>query len=536
MNFVKIRLRQKLLLRVSVVRLVLTNLQNKLWTTAKEWATAADVEIYKKISEFNPFADKSCSWFDPWWMFGVKDGFDIVIGNPPYINVENINPILKEHLFENYKTCKGRTDVYLAFIEKSLHLLKAEGNFTFIIPYPFTNQKYGLLSRKMLIDNYWIREILDTSDYYVFENANVKTIILSVNNSHNRNNTIIKKVKSNENFEEKTFNEFTLNQELFLKLKDFRFETKDISNFVNLKNIICEFSIKLEEICLIAYGARLNHKTESIGKDFFIHSEYKKGYKPFTEGKNIEKFYFNQYGWLNYQPDLHYNSMFTELFENDKIMFINVVKDRLRFAYDDKHYYNSHTVINCVKWDLIKASNHTTVKRNITQNRINNGKIIDYKYLLGILNSNLINWYFVNFLSESLHFYPEDAKELPIKKISKHFQTSFIIIVDYLLFLHNQENIQIFQHTSNERIASHLEDILNMMVYELYFEEHMKEIDLDVLQFVTPVIENLQNLPIEQQIKELYEWYQKPENAVRQRMMLIDTRSPDILAVIHKSI
>ena len=74
------------------------------------------------------------------------------------------------------------------------------------------------------------------------------------------------------------------------------------------------------------------------------------------------------------------------------------------------------------------------------------------------------------------------------------------------------------------------------MVYELYLEEHMKEVGIDVLQFVTPQLESLQNQAIESQIKSFYEWYQKPENAVRQRLMLIDTRSPDILAVIHKSV
>ena len=104
------------------------------------------------------------------------------------------------------------------------------------------------------------------------------------------------------------------------------------------------------------------------------------------------------------------------------------------------------------------------------------------------------------------------------------------------MYLYNQSSSNIFPHTDNTRIASHFEDMLNMMVYELYFEEHMKEVDLDVLQFIASKLESLQNLPIEQQIKELYEWYQKPDNAVRQRMMLIDTRSPDILAVINKSV
>ena len=514
------------------------NLQNKLWATAKDWVSKEDGDIYLKISEFNPFEDKSCTWFDAWWMFGVKDGFDIVIGNPPYINVENLDINTKKHLFENYETCKGRTDIYVAFIEKAMQLLNTNGNVAYIIPYPYTNQNYGSLSRKMLIDKYFVREIVDTSEYYVFENASVKTIIISINKSVNKEKTRIRIAKTKENFEEKSFTEFTLNQTEFLELKEYRFETKNITDALKLKIEIWDNSIRLDEICLIAYGARLNHKTKDIGKDYFIHNDFVDGYKPFTEGKNIERYSFNQFGWLNYQPELHYNSMFTELFENEKIFFINVVKDKLRFAFDNKHFYNSHTVINCVKWNVIKKATHSTVVRNISETKIKISSNIEYKYLLGILNSTLINWYFINFLSESLHFYPDDAKSLPIKSISINQQTPFITLVDYLLYLHNKETPQILSHTSNTRIASHLEDILNMMVYELYFEEHMKKVGIDVLQFINPKpIDTLKSDKEKAEvIQEFYEWYQKPDNAVRQRMLLVDTRSKDIIGLINKSL
>ena len=163
------------------------------------------------------------------------------------------------------------------------------------------------------------------------------------------------------------------------------------------------------------------------------------------------------------------------------------------------------------------------------------------KYVLSILNSKLISFWFVHkFGKMQRGIFPQfkinELEIFPIKNIAQKNQIKFSIFSDFLMYLYQQNSNNILSHTDNTRIASHLEDILNMMVYELYFEEHMKEVDLDVLQFVTPIIENLQNLPIERQIKELYEWYQKPENAVRQRMMLIDTRSPDILAVIHKSV
>jgi len=51
----------------------------------KEWANADEQSILLKLYEYNPFEDKSCSWFDSWWMFGINEGFDIVIGNPPYV-------------------------------------------------------------------------------------------------------------------------------------------------------------------------------------------------------------------------------------------------------------------------------------------------------------------------------------------------------------------------------------------------------------------------------------------------------------------
>ena len=170
-----------------------------------------------------------------------------------------------------------------------------------------------------------------------------------------------------------------------------------------------------------------------------------------------------------------------------------------------------------------------------------NSDNISLKYLLSVLNSKLVLYYYKMIGSSSgmgtLEWTGVGTQKIPIPEIvQKLIISSFENISDFVIYLLKNKENSILSHTDNTRIASHIEDILNMMVYELYFEEHMKEVDLDILQFVTPVIENLQNLPIEQQIKELYEWYQKPENAVRQRMMLIDTRSPDILAVIHKSI
>ena len=207
-----------------------------------------------------------------------------------------------------------------------------------------------------------------------------------------------------------------------------------------------------------------------------------------------------------------------EDFFKPKIFWIQL-SDRNRFTYTEEEVFATNSCFM------------------MTSNSDN----ISLKYLLSVLNSKLVLYYYKMIGSSSgmgtLEWTGVGTQKIPIPEIvQKLIISSFENISDFFIYLLKNKENSILSHTDNTRIASHIEDILNMMVYELYFEEHMKEVDLDVLQFVTPIIENLQQLPIEQQIKELYEWYQKPENAVRQRMMLIDTRSPDILAVIHKSI
>jgi hypothetical protein len=386
------------------------------------------LETSKMLAEWNPYDQtKTAEFFDPMWMFGVEN-FDIVIGNPPYINIENLKAATKKLLFDNYKTCKGRTDIYVAFIEKALSLLSKDGHLNFIIPHSFSTQSYGTLARKNLVDKFFIKEIVDTSAYFVFQSAVVKNIILSVQNCLNGGHTMIKITKSKSDFSNRFFAASQADQTNFLRLKDCRFEVNNTAD-IAIKEKIWEQSISLDAICFVAYGARLNHRTKKIGKDHYIHSDCQKGDKPFIEGRDIERYHYNQGNYLRYQAKEHYNPMFPELFENEKIVCIRIVKDTLRFALDQRHCYNSHTVINCVKWDLLQGVRHTTVRRNITKKNVKTASQYDYRFLLGILNSRLINWYFVNFLADSLNFYPDSAKALPMPKVTLKEQQPLIDLV-----------------------------------------------------------------------------------------------------------
>ena len=415
-----------------------------------------------KIANWDLFDQNSTAdWFDSEWMFGEKDGFDIVISNPPYINVGELSEEMRQYLFSKYATCEKRTDIYIAFIEKSLSLINAGGALTFIIPASFGNQKYGEKLRSLLINNYYIEEIVDASNFRIFD-ATVFNIIIRISKSKRTGKTKIRNYSEIPNLIKREGHSFTVKQKRFEKMKDKRFETrKHVFMTLPIKNKIWENSRPLQDICYIAYGARLNHKTKKIGKAEYISENYMPGLKPFIEGRDIQRYSFTSSKWLNYKPRSHYNPMFPALFESDKLMLINIVTKRLRFAYDDKGYYNSHTVVNCVKLDLLINESYRPLVPIIRKSKISFAEKFDYKFLLAILNSSLMNWYFLSFISESLHCYPEDVKDLPIPNISKSKQSPLIRLVDQIIVTKQNP-----KYASGD--ASGLEQQIDNLVYELY--------------------------------------------------------------------
>lgn len=110
----------------------------------------------------------SSSFFDPEWMFGVKNGFDIVIGNPPYISAptqiadrvlaEQRNNIIKS---KKYKSLYQKWDLYIPFIEIGTILNCKNGVTAMIVPFPLTNQLYAKVMRSILTSDYDLFELVD---------------------------------------------------------------------------------------------------------------------------------------------------------------------------------------------------------------------------------------------------------------------------------------------------------------------------------------------------------------------------------------
>lgn len=113
-------------------------------------------------------------------VFRDNGGFDIVIGNPPYIGFHHVPN--KDYYKRHYVSASGKYDFYVLFIEKALRLLNEKGIVSFICPSYFYKRNYGKNIRKLLLDNTNVRFIADFSDYQIFDSALTYTCIFGAQN------------------------------------------------------------------------------------------------------------------------------------------------------------------------------------------------------------------------------------------------------------------------------------------------------------------------------------------------------------------
>ena len=153
-----------------------------------------------KLSQWDPFSFESCGWFDPEWMFGISHdsplskgdkgvggcgGFDVVIGNPPYVQLQKDRGKLA-NLYKNcnYKTFERTGDIYTLFYENGINILKSDGYLCFITSNKWMRAAYGKSLRKFFNSQNPI--LLIDLGPGIFENATVDTNILIIQRENNK--------------------------------------------------------------------------------------------------------------------------------------------------------------------------------------------------------------------------------------------------------------------------------------------------------------------------------------------------------------
>ena len=136
-----------------------------------------DTTTAKKLAAWDPYdQNASADFFDPEWMYGLAEGFDLIIGNPPYISHDKLSD--KIALRATFTTYEPFADIYCYFIEKSLRLLLRDGVLSFITSNSYIKADYGLPLRRFISQGTTILQLLNIEDSQVFESAIVNVAIL----------------------------------------------------------------------------------------------------------------------------------------------------------------------------------------------------------------------------------------------------------------------------------------------------------------------------------------------------------------------
>lgn len=151
----------------------------------------ATAEFFEKFKEAEQLASKPyVLWqIDFARVFMENGGFDIVLGNPPYLGFHKVPN--KDYNKKNYVTADGKYDLYVLFIERAVWLTSKNGFLSYICPSYFYKRNYGKKTRALLLNSTSIRFIADFADYQVFDSALTYTCIFGASKIKRENNTIL---------------------------------------------------------------------------------------------------------------------------------------------------------------------------------------------------------------------------------------------------------------------------------------------------------------------------------------------------------
>jgi len=432
------------------------------------------LQVAENIASFDLYDQNHfANWFEPEWMFGkdVEDGFDIIIGNPPYVNVEEIDESIKKNIYR-FKTAYQKYDLYVLFYEKGIDLLKPHGQLNYITSNKFLSQGYGLMLRKEFL-KYFIHQIINFN-YDIFEAATVRTCIFHLQKSLNSTNEKIKIIdiessKDSEKFQKLQYK--YLDQKIFKETDENNFRINLTNEKIEVLNKIIRNCIRIDDAFSVNYGLRPSSEKLNLKKEAFIYSSNPtKKYKKYFEGKDMGYWLIKSYSYLDYQPEIMYNSMFPELFETEKLVGLRTLSDitKLRFIYDNDKYYCNDSVVVLTLWHLFSKVRNQTIERNISNEKIEISKKFNYLFVQAILNSKLIKFYVNELLYDGTHFYPNHMKSLPIKKADFKSQQPFIELIEKI-----HSRLEVNQESKIIELVRKL-DIMVYKLYELTYDEVLK--------------------------------------------------------------
>lgn len=454
-------------------------------------------DIAKKIKHWNPFDDSHPSpFFSPTWMFGIDTGFDVVIGNPPYVQIQKMLKELKSNfLLQNYESYSSMGDIYSLFYERGYNLLRTKGILIYITSNKWLKVGYGDKIRKFFSTNAELHNLLDFGSIPIFESVTVDTNILSF--SKGISNQSITACGFQNDWKEGQSTIRNYFKEKAILLKGLNDKPWIVGNSVEetVKEKIKKFGKPLLSWDIKIYRGVLTGFNEAFIIDEATKNELIKKdpknieiIKPILLGKDIKRY---SHSWKNRYIINSHNGLKSDglkpidLKNDYPILFSHLEKYEAQLKARQDQGDNWWNLRNCaylkdftkpkITWgNLALDSQFSFVKEDIFINAPSPFFVSDNMYLLAILNSKVGSFYIKSFgVSRSggyVEFKPMFVEQLPIPDISSQSQFPFITIVEKILFLKKKN-----QDTTS------LEKEIDVMVYKLYelSYEEVKIIDKD---------------------------------------------------------
>ncbi len=439
-------------------------------------------QLEQKITEIksNKIYENAFEWrFEFPEVLDIKgnfEGFDIVIGNPPYIKYQDIkkqNAKVAEHITNTYKTCSGYFDMYIPFFEKGWEILKSEGVLSFIAPSVWVYTEYGNNLKNLFRNNRYLFKFIDFKSFQVFKDATTYTALQFLSKKLNDNILYAEAPEGNIGDLKLNPNDYTKLEKNSWKMTSFKDESiqfKVNSKSSPLKTIIDKMVVgiqtsanniyHLQKVKENLYFSKESDSVVEIEEELIrslISSEEVKRYihpttstfllYPYQSIENNYPTLIDRHTMETIYPKawkyLKEHEVFLRERENKKMD-----KDDLWWGYNypknlDKQYRPKLCVAQTVQnLKLFFDNEGSYYLDNVRVNGIlvENDESETLWFLLGVLNSSVLNYYFQKTAKPKNNGYYEANKQfiepLPIPLVNEESKKLIIKISKDLTDLH----------------------------------------------------------------------------------------------------
>jgi hypothetical protein len=414
-------------------------------------------------------------------LFEKDRGFDIVVGNPPYVFVRGHNfdeielGYFSNWYFQGYSTItkgkarqSGKVNAFSLFIARSINLLKEGGILGFIVPNTLLRTTTNDIIRQFITTSTIVHEIVDLQDG-VFDGVVASTIVLILekgNATKYRKRTVVKHCV--EDLLSGKYQSHAVDQERFSLNPACVFDIHVNDRYAAMFATMHNDTFPLEDACSEIIEGLVTRR----GDDMFTTDPNFPRAKKLLRGKDIDRYRieWHQSQYIIYDPAKLHRARPVGVHEAPVKLLAQRIgggKYPLRVAYDDHQHY------------FFASINAIILKKEMNDANIEQ----EYKYILAILNSTLMNAYYLlnfsNFSALTVNVSKTFLGSLPIKIAAPEKRRLIARIVDYLLFLNAYGNDE------TELLEYFDKELLDVIIFDLYScQEQRKDIFGTMLSFL----------------------------------------------------